>query len=191
MSAKSNSIQSESNSGSPSQGGPEFLVVGKLRRPHGLRGDMLMTVLTDFPERLQPGFELLAGDAYLPLTIKSARWHGQDMLISFSGYTDREQVGIFRNQTVSVHADQIQELEDGEYYFHELVGLRVINAENEEFLGTVEKMIETGASHDVFLVITEDGNELVLPDIESVVMDIDINAQELRVMLIDGLLPDS
>ena len=150
-----------------------------------------MTVLTDFPERLQPGFELFVGDKYMPLTIKSARWHGKDMLISFEGFSDREQVGVFRNQTIAVNIDQIPELEEGEFYLHELVGLQVLIDETNDLLGIVEKIIETGAAHDVFLVVNEGGDELLLPDIESVVMNIDIEAKEMRVTLIDGLLPES
>ena len=180
----------DKNSGSPDDGGPEFLVVGKLRRPHGLRGDMIMTVWTDFPERLEPGFELFVGDNHKSLIIKSVRWHGQNMLIDFEGYIDREQVGVFRNQTVSVRTDDIPALEDGEYYIHELIGLRVVHNEDDVFLGTVNKIIETGAANDVFLVVADDGKELLLPDIESVIEEIDIEKNEMRVNLIKGLLPD-
>lgn len=190
MTSMSNFIHSKSDSGSPAQGGPEFLVVGKIRRPHGLRGDLLMTVWTDFPERLQPGFELFVGEDHQLLKLRSVRWHGADMLVAFDGYWDRDQAGHLRNQLVSVRAATIPELEEGEYYLHELVGLRVLRDDNGGFLGVVEKIIETGAAHDVFLVITDDDREILLPDIEAVVVNIDVDRNEMRVNLIDGLLPE-
>jgi 16S rRNA processing protein RimM len=191
MSPRSNSYPPEKNSGSPNQGEPEFLVVGKLRRPHGLRGQVLSSVWTDFPERLGPGITLYVGNAHTPVEIKSVHWHGQDMLISFEEYTDREQVGVFRNQTISVKASDVPDLEEGEYYLHELIGLKVFHVENNAILGTVEKIIETGAPHDVFLVLMENGKELLLPDIEDVVLDIDMDSKEMHVKLIDGLFPQT
>jgi len=189
MTPSPNSYSPENDSGSPQKGGPEFLVVGKLRRPHGLRGQVLTSIWTDFPERLKPGTRLYAGDAHQPIDIKSIHWHGQDMLISFEGFADREQVGEFRNQIISVKVSDIPALEEGEFYLHELVGLSVIHVEDDAILGTVEKIIETGATHDVFLVVAENGKELLLPDIESVVLDIDIERKEMRVKLMEGLLP--
>lgn len=176
--------------GSPSNGGPEFLVVGKLRRPHGLRGDVLMSVWTDFPERLSPGMILFVGDGHKPLTIHDLRWHRKDMLISFEGYHDREQAGVFRNQVVSVRADELPDLDEGEYYLHEFIGLQVIDATDNKSLGVVVKIIETGAN-DVFLIRTEDDKELLLPDIESVVKEVDIDQGIMRVIVPTGLLPDA
>ena len=191
MSPRSKSYPPEKNSGSPQQGEPEFLVVGKLRRPHGLRGQVLTSIWTDFPERLQPGTTLYVGETHTPVEIKSIHWHGKDMLVFLEGYSDREQVGVFRNQTISVKASDIPDLDEGDYYLHELIGLKVIRAKDNTILGTVEKIIETGAPHDVFLVLMENGKELLLPDIEDVVLDIDMDSKEMHVKLIDGLFPQT
>ncbi|MBL7164163.1 MAG: 16S rRNA processing protein RimM [Anaerolineales bacterium] len=176
--------------GSPNDGGPEFLVVGKLRRPHGLRGEIIMSVWTDFPERLTSGIQLYVGDDHQLLKIRSLRQHNQGFLIAFEGYDDREQAGVFRNQLVSVRTDDLPSLEEGEFYHHQLLGLRVIRDEDDSVLGTVVKIIETGGANDVFQVRSEDDTELLLPDIESVVLDIDIERGEMRVHLIPGLLPN-
>ncbi|MBC8508707.1 MAG: 16S rRNA processing protein RimM [Anaerolineales bacterium] len=180
----------ESKTGSPSHGEPEFLVVGKLRRPHGLRGDVLMSVLTDFPERLVSGIHLYVGDDHQRLKVRNIHWHGKNILIAFDDYDNRESVGVFRNQVVSVHFDDLPPLKDGEMYQHQLLGLKVIQDEDNALLGTVEKIIETGGANDVFLVISENGTELLLPDIKSVVLDISIERKEMRVRLIPGLLPE-
>lgn len=180
----------EGSSGSPAHGEPEFLVVGKLRRPHGLRGDILMSVLTDFPERLVPENRFYVGEDHQLLNVREVHWHGKNVLIAFEGYTDRESVGIFRNQMLSVRLDELPSLEDGEMYQHQMLGLKVIQDVDNVLLGTVEKIIETGGANDVMLVIAEDGTELLLPDIDSVVLDIDIDRKEMRVHVLPGLLPE-
>lgn len=167
---------------------PEFLVVGKLRKPHGLRGEIIMSVWTDFPERLIPGAQLLIGETQQPCRIAAVRPHRQDLLIAFEGYSDRDQVGVFRNQLVYVRADDRPALAEGEYYLHQLLGLQVIEIETERPLGVVEKVIETGAN-DVLLVRTPAGDEILLPDIDAVVKDIDLEKKELQVTLLPGLLP--
>ena len=187
-SQKSEHASSRPESGSPNVGGPEFLVIGKLRKPHGLRGEILMSVWTDFPERITPGVELLVGRDYQPLVVRSVRWHRQDMLIAFEGYQDRERAGELRNQLLYVRAADRPALEEGEYYLHQLLGLQVISDDGRH-LGQVVRIIETGAN-DVFVVQASDGREILLPDIESVVLGIDITRGEISVHLLPGLLPD-
>ncbi len=149
-----------------------------------------MSVWTDFPERLVPGIELCVGDDHQLIKVRALHWHGKDVLVAFEGYNDRESAGIFRNQLVSVSVHNLPPLEDGEIYQHQLLGLNVIQDDDDALLGTVEKIIETGGANDVFLVISEDGSELLLPDIETVVLDVNIKRGEMRVRLMPGLLPE-
>ncbi|MEN8171320.1 MAG: ribosome maturation factor RimM [Chloroflexota bacterium] len=190
MTSEKRSFSKKKNSGSLSFSEPEFLVVGKLRRPHGLRGEVLMSVWTDFPERLQPGVSINIGVNHDLYTIRSIRWHRQDMLIAFEGILDRDQAGIFRNQLIMVRADDRPPLPEGEVYQHQLLGMRVILDEDDSFLGTLTEIIETGAN-DVYLVRAEDGQELLIPAIDSVILKTDIEAKEIFVKLLPGLLPDS
>src|SRR5689334_6929430 len=87
-------------SGSPSSGEPEYLVVGSLRRPHGVRGEMVMQVLTDFPERLQPGTKVYVGDSHRSLALAGARFHNEGLLVRFEGIDSPEEAGRYRNQPV-------------------------------------------------------------------------------------------
>jgi 16S rRNA processing protein RimM len=96
--------QGRQPAGSPSSGEPVFLAVGRLRRPHGVKGEILMDVLTDFPERLRRGTRLYIGEQHLPLTIRSARVANQALLVSFHNYDTPEAVGEFRNQVAYVSA---------------------------------------------------------------------------------------
>ena len=184
-----NRVSNPSNSGSPTPGEPEFLAVGKLRRPHGVHGEMLMSIWTDFPERLQPDKQIYVGKSYQPYQIYTIRDHRQDMIISFAGFDSRNDVGHFRNQVVYVRSSDIPALPDDGIYLHQLIGLKVISDEGETVLGIVTEIIETGANH-VLLVRREGKSDLLIPDIEPVVLNINLEKGEILVHLIPGLVPD-
>ncbi len=164
---------------------PLYLAVGKLRRPHGVRGEIRMEVLTDFPERLQPGTTVYVGPRRLPLRIVSVRRQGDFLLLTFEGYPDRDRVGLLRNMLVTVPAESLPPLEEGEFYYHQILGLRVLTDEGED-LGTVTEIMETGAN-DVFVVTDTHGNEVLLPDTDEVVLEINPEAGVMRVHLLPGL----
>lgn len=187
MTPERKSGKSERLTGSLITGEPEFLVVGKLRKPHGLRGEVLMEVITDFPERLKPGVEVFMGEDLQPLHIQSTRWHKQLLLILFNEYHDPESAGECRNQLVYVPTVDRPALPEGEYYQHQLIGLRVISSDGDD-LGSIEKILDTGAN-DVLILRSPQGSEILLPMIESVIGEIDLEQGEMRVNLLPGLVP--
>jgi 16S rRNA processing protein RimM len=179
--------QSEwTTTGSPQAGGPVFLVVGTVGRPHGLRGELQFHALTDFPERLAPGLAVFIGPAYAPYEIRGIQEHGQKYLLRLDGIDSRESAEILRNARVFVRTDSIPPLEDGEYYQHQVLGLQV-QAESGEQLGAVSEIISTGAN-DV-LVVLGDGGEILVPRLDDVVLKIDLKAGLITVRLPKGLLP--
>ena len=82
--------------GSPVEGEPVYLAVGLLRRPHGVHGDILMDVLTDFPERLKAGTQVFLGSRHVPAAIKHVRNHNDGLLIGIDGFNTPESVGRLR-----------------------------------------------------------------------------------------------
>ena len=180
--------QSEQSAGSPSTGEPVFLVIGKLRRPHGVRGEILMDILTDFPERVRQGSMVYVGQDYSPLRIRSRRTHQNGFLIAFRGYDSPEEVGELRNQMVYVRAEDRPPLPEGEFYHHQIMGLRVVS-ETGAVLGKVVEILETGAN-DVYVVRPERGPEILLPVIDPVILDVDLAGGEIHVHLLPGLIPD-
>ena len=170
-------------------GEPEYLAVGKLRRPHGVRGEMLMSVWTDFPERLQPRTLVYLGKDHKPVHIKSIRAHRQDALIAFDEFGDREEIGQFRNQVIYVRTADIPDLPDDQIYLHQLLGLQVIRDEDDASLGVVVEILETGAN-DVLLVRKEGKSDILIPDIDPVILEIDLEKGEIRVNLLPGLIPE-
>ena len=83
--------------GSP-DGEPVYLVIGFLRRAHGLQGEMIMDLHTDFPERLRTGRKLFIGEKHKPMTLANARSHAKGMLIKLKGVESPEDTVQFRNQ---------------------------------------------------------------------------------------------
>lgn len=170
---------------SPMPGESHFLVVGRLHRAHGLKGELVMSVLTDFPERLVPGLLVYVGEEHVPHTLLSLRQHNTGRLVTLEGYTSREQAGEIRNQYLYVRADDRPPLPEGEYYHHQLIGLRVVTDEGRE-LGILAEILETGAN-EVYIVRREGAKDVLLPGIDEVILDLDLEKGEILVHLLEGL----
>ena len=100
----------ENNTGSLSADEPVFVVIGKFRRPHDIKGEIVMTVITDFPDLIQPGGVVYVGERHTPYQLRSMRWHGADLLVSLKELPDRTAVEIFRNIMVYMKAEDVPEL---------------------------------------------------------------------------------
>lgn len=172
-------VKPSDKTGSPLTGEPVFLVVGKLRRPHGLNGDILMEIITDFPERMRRGRQLFIGETHIPVVLEKSRPHPPFLLLKLRDYDSPEAVGEFRNSVVYVRADTLPPLPEGEYYHHQLVGLHVFSEDGQE-LGILTEVLETGAN-DVYVVTAENGTELLLPAIRDVILGVDIAGKTMRV----------
>jgi 16S rRNA processing protein RimM len=168
----------------PGQGETAFLIVGHLQRAHGIKGEIAMQVITDFPERLQKGKKVWVGDAHIQHVIKSIRWKQDLMLLGFEGIDDRSGIDVLVNQDVFIQTSALPKLPDGRYYFHQLIGLSIFEKEN--FIGKVTEILETGAN-DVFVISLPGGKELLLPDIKSVILNVDLEEQKIQVAIPEGL----
>ncbi len=175
----------EAGTGSPSFSEPVFILVATLRRPHGLKGEVLVSVETDFPERLQPGVSLLMGEEHRPLTIATRRPHAEGMLLGFKEFHSRDAIGQLRNQPLFVPVSDRPQLPEGEYYHHQLLGMRVFE-EDGEYLGVLVDILNTGAN-DVYVVRSQGGKEILFPAIQDVVRSIDLAQKCMQVHLPPGL----
>jgi len=180
-------VQKDNDSGSPASGEPEFLVIGKLGRPHGLHGEILMVVYTDFPDRIEPGEIFFVGPRYQPMKLIKRRPHSRGLLVTFEGYRTREKIAENRNHLVYVRTSDRPALDPGEYYHHQLLGLEVVD-ENDKVLGSLSSILETGAN-EVY-VVRSNGAEILVPAIDSVILDIDLEHKQVRVHVLSGLLPE-
>jgi 16S rRNA processing protein RimM len=167
------------NTDSPAISEPVFLAVGRLRQAHGVRGEINLEIFTDFPERLHAGGQIYVGEEHKLLRIASIRPKDRLLLLSFEGYDDRDEVQILRNEIVYSRSDQIPKLPEDHYYHHQLIGLKVID-DTGITLGSLIEIFETGAN-DVYVVRPVTGKEILLPAIESVILKVDLERQEITV----------
>ena len=177
----------KNSSGSP-DGEPVYLVVGFLRRAHGVHGEIILDLHTDFPERLQSGKKLFIGEERKPMTLSGSRPHAKGMLLKFKGIETPEEAGRLRNQWVYVKTTELPRLPEGKIYQHELFGFDVVD-EGGNSLGELVEIIETGAN-DVYVVRSESGKEILLPAIPSVILEADSTQRVMRVHLLEGLVDD-
>ena len=174
----------KNTSGSPN-GEPLYLSVGFLRRPHGVLGEIVMDLHTDFPERMKVGRKLFVGEEYKPMTLTNVRPHQLGLLVKFENIETPEDAGKLRNQWVYIKAKDAPPLPEGKIYQYELIGFKVVD-ENDNLLGELVEILETGAN-DVYVVKDDSGKEILLPNIPSVILDLDAGARLMRVHLLEGL----
>lgn len=155
-------------------------------RPHGIRGEVAMKLITDYPDRLLDIKTLYLGPQHQPYQIKRIRRHSEGMLIQFSGISDRNQAEHFREMLVYVHIDDAVPLEEGEYYLYQLEGINIVT-DTGQTLGRLTGLIETGAN-DVYIVTTPEGGEILLPAIPDVIKEVNISERVMVVHLLEGLI---
>jgi 16S rRNA processing protein RimM len=146
-----------------------------------------MEVLTDFPERLRPGGILYLEPAHDPLVLRSVRTHKDGLLVAFEGCHTPEEAGLLRNRLVGVKTANRPALPAGEYYHHQVIGLRVSTTSG-QVLGRATEILSTG-THDVLVVRGETGPEILIPLVEPFLQEINLTQSEMIVSLIPGMLP--
>lgn len=165
-----------------------YLAIGRIVRAHGVRGEVSVTILTDFPERFETIEWVFIGDEFEAeaYRLESYRWHKQNVLLTLAGVTDRLAADKLRGQLVQVPFEEAMPLPEGDFYLFELIGLQVFTVAG-EYLGVIEEILETGAN-DVLVVKTQAQAEILLPSIPDVVKSVEPDAGRVLVELIDGLI---
>ena len=168
-----------------SEKGPRFLIIGEVLRPQGVKGEVRVRVLTDFPERFRTLKRVYLGQALRSATVEGVRFHQGCALLKLAGYNDRTAAESLRGVLVQIPVEEAMPLEEGEYYFYQIVGLAVQTTAG-EYLGRVREILVTGAN-DVYLVRGPRG-EILLPAIDEVIREVDLEAGRLIVTLPEGLI---
>ncbi|MER6830629.1 ribosome maturation factor RimM [Streptosporangium sp. NPDC000563] len=177
------------------------LVVGRIGRPHGLRGDVSVEVRTDEPDRrFAPGTALATDPASTgPLVVESRRWHSGILLVRFEGVTGRDRAEELRGTMLVIDSDDIPPPEDpDEFYDHQLIGLTVVKPDGEP-VGEVSDVLHHGQD----LLVVRRGKpgargaggagsaEVYVPFVKALVPEIDLAKGVLVVDAPAGLLdPD-
>ncbi|HRY43929.1 MAG TPA: ribosome maturation factor RimM [Thermoanaerobaculia bacterium] len=160
----------------------DLVVVGRLARPHGLRGEMSVEVLSDFPERFAPGLVLVAaapsGESRGELVVSTVRPAGERLLIGFQGIETRTAAEALRGLDVAVPAGREMPRPEGFVYHFDLEGCRAVDRTGRE-LGVVTDLQEVGG-RDLLSIRTPAG-ERDVPFVEPIVVSVDV-ARKLVVL---------
>nr|WP_202469523.1 ribosome maturation factor RimM [Streptomyces sp. SID2888] len=167
------------------------MVVARIGRAHGIKGEVTVEVRTDEPElRLPPGAVLATDPASAgPLTIETGRVHSGRLLLRFEGVADRTAAEALRNTLLiaDVDPDELPEDED-EYYDHQLIDLDVVTVDGAE-IGRITEISHL-PSQDLFVVERPDGSEVYVPFVQEIVTEIDLEEQRAVIDPPPGLIDD-
>lgn len=168
----------------------DYYTVGKVVNTQGLKGEVRVISSSDFvEERYKKGNELVLfrdKKAPLSLVIESHRKHKNFDLLTFKDYKNINDVESFRDGILKVASENLQDLEDDEYYYHEIIGLEVFTDEG-QLLGKVNEIISTGAN-DVWVVKGEAKKPYLIPFIEPVVHTVDLDENRAIIHVLEGLI---
>jgi len=168
---------------------PRYLVVGRVLRPHGIRGELRVEIVTGYPERLGQHADLYLAAPAHPEAVRrypaeAMRSHREIVLRKLGGCDDRNAADELRGMLVQVPIEEAVPLEEGEYYHFQIIGVQV-ETESGESLGRVVDVLETGA-HDVYIVRGPRG-EVLLPAVDELVLELDLESRRMVVRLLPGM----
>lgn len=161
----------------------KFITIGRILTTWGVKGKLKVKLETDFPQRFAPGSKVYINQQ--PMTIDSAEWHGDKLVIKLNTIDSIEDARKLRGKTIEIHRNQVHPLPEGQYYHFQLIGLEVWTTQG-ELLGSITEIITTG-SNDNYVVRGAKG-ETLIPAIEDVVKSIDLDKGCLVIEPIEGLL---
>lgn len=165
----------------------DFLLIGKIGMPFGIRGQVKLHAVTSRPEHLDKLKTVYVGDKQVAHGLRRVIEHKPGLLLlTLSGIDDRNAAETLRGAEVFIRETDAAPLDEDEYFLHDLPGLQVETIAGAP-LGTVKEVLETGAN-EVLVVTRPEGGEVLIPMIRDVVKSLDIPAKRLVVELIPGLL---
>ena len=167
-----------------------YLAIGQIVGPHGIRGEVKVVPLTDFPERFERGAKVYLGaqtgktDA-APAEIEAARPHQDRWLVLFTHVKDRNTAETLRDLYMLIPEEEAMTLGEHENYAHDLIGLDVQTVDGRS-IGQITEILFTGAN-DVY-VVRSAGAETLIPATRQVILSVNLAAGVMMVALPEGLI---
>lgn len=161
------------------------LEVGKIVNTHGLKGEVKIIPWTDYPEVFEDIKEIYLPDG-TKLKLKGVKYQKNNIIVKLEGINYIDEAEKLKGKVITADREFLGELEEGVYYVADLIGLSVVTADGEE-IGKISDVLRTGAN-DVYEVKREGAKDLLIPVIDSVVKEVDIEGGRVLVELMEGLL---
>ena len=164
------------------------LEVGQIVNTFGIKGMVKVMPFTDDIKRFDKldKVYIKKNKSKKEYKIEEVKYHKNMVLIKFEGIDKIEQAEELRNSYLTVSRDSVEELEEGRYYIVDLLGLDVYTDE-QVLLGTLDDIFNTG-SNDIYVVKNKEGKQILLPAIEDVIKQVDLENKKIIVHLLPGLV---
>ena len=165
----------------------DLILLGKVAATHGIKGQLRIVPYSGSGETFLALKSVLLRNASGKTDeheLAAVSSHGRKVLVALKGYTDINQVIPFVGSEVLIKREQLPPVEEGEFYWHDLIGMKVVT-DTGRHLGILESIIETG-SNDVY-VVTSGKQEILVPALEDVVVSVDLAAKVMTVTPVEGL----
>ncbi len=160
--------------------------VGTIVNTHGIKGELRVIPITDFPkDRFKSGAKLFLKDK-TEFVVESSRPHKNFVLVKLKGYDNINDVEKFVKSELFANGEEASDLEDGEFLYSQIIGLNVIDKDLGE-VGKITEIMELG-SNDVWVVKSPKYKEILLPYIDDVIKEVDLENKEVKVEIPDGLI---
>ncbi|MEO5358270.1 MAG: ribosome maturation factor RimM [Nitrospirae bacterium YQR-1] len=160
-----------------------YIEVGKILKPHGLKGEMRAVLDLTFADF--ESFFIERGGSVQSMAVVSIRDGTNSSLLKLAGVETIEDAAAYSGALIKIDENSLPTLPEGHYYHHEIIGLEVISTEGES-IGKVEDIIDV-KSNDVY-VVEKEGREYLIPAIADVIKEIDIVEGKIVIEVIEGLL---
>lgn len=166
----------------------DFLQIGVISSTHGIKGEVKVYPTTDDVNRFKKLKEVYldTGKERLILHPESVKFFKQFVILKFKEFNNINEIEQYRQKSLLVDRQNAVKLRKDEYFIADLIGLKVMTDENSQ-LGVLKDVLQTGAN-DVYIVETEDDKEVLLPAIKECVLNVDVEAGEVLVHVMPGLL---
>lgn len=166
----------------------DFLEVGKIVNTHGLRGEVKVLPWTDYPETFEdiPFVFVKRGAEEIKLAIKNVKYQKNNIILKFKEWDSIEEAQKYKGTILYADRSDMPELEEGAVYIADLIGLPVYEETDNRLLGVIQDVFSTGSS-DIYEVKREGKHPLLIPVIDDVVKNVDIEHGKITVKLLEGL----
>ena len=167
---------------------PPFVTVGWIRKPHGVHGEVSVTILSDVGNRFEVGAELRmvrSGDLARTLSVVAKRSVKNGAILRFAGFETREQAESLRGSVLEVPRERVPAAPVGSYYYFELIGCDCFDF-SAGSLGQVVDVLDDGGG--LLLEIEQDESKLLVPFVSAYLREVDVERRRIELQLPDGLI---
>ena len=166
----------------------QLLQVGVITQTHGVRGEVKVFPTTDDAARFKKLKHVMldTGKETLPLEIESVKFFKQFVILKFKGFDNINDIERYKRCPLLIERENAVPLEEGEYFIADMIGMKVITDEGENF-GILKDVMETGAN-DVYVIEHPSEGEVLVPAIKECNLDVDIENRQMKIHVMNGLI---